>query len=241
MPGLAVPDLTVRDRTAVELMDDPGCDLAALERTYAQFRAVNAVVAGWQWAYRRHVRPLLRADRVTTVLDVGSGGGDLARALARWARRDGRRVEVTGIDPDPRAHAWATRQPPVPGVGFRCAGSGDLVAEGRRFDVVVSNHVLHHLDEAALRALLADSRALARARVAHSDIARGAWAYRLFRVGTRPLASGSFVHEDGLTSIRRSYTPAELAAAAGPGWRVERPWPARNLLLDDGPAPDGVG
>nr|WP_276612359.1 class I SAM-dependent methyltransferase [Kineococcus vitellinus] len=232
-----MPDLGARDRTAVELMDDPDCDLPALERTYAHFRVVNAVVAGWQLAYRRHVRPLLRDDRVTTVLDVGCGGGDLARALARWARRDGRRAQVTGIDPDPRAHAWAVRQPPVPGVSFRCAHSSDLVAEGRRFDLVVSNHVLHHLDEDGLRTLLEDSRALARDRVAHSDIARGAWAYRLFSLGSRPLAAGSFVREDGLTSIRRSYTPAELAAAAGPGWRVERPWPARNLLLDAPAAP----
>ncbi|ABS04278.1 class I SAM-dependent methyltransferase [Kineococcus radiotolerans] len=246
---MTLPDLRTRDRTAVELMDDPDCDLPALERTYAQFRAVNAVVAGWQLAYRRHVRPLLREDRVTTILDVGCGGGDLARALARWARRDGRRAQVTGIDPDRRAHAWAARQPPVPGVDFRCAHSSDLVAEGLRFDVVVSNHVLHHLDEPDLRTLLEDSRALARARVAHSDIARGAWAYRLFSWGTRPLAAGSFIREDGLTSIRRSYTPAELAAAAGPGWRVERPWPARNLLLDDelpgdalpGDAPAGDG
>ena len=155
---MSLPDLSARDRTAVELMDDPECDLPALERTYAQFRVVNAVVAGWQLAYRRHVRPLLRDDRVTTILDVGCGGGDLARALARWARRDGRRAQVTGIDPDPRAHAWAARQPPVPGVSFRCAHSSDLVAEGRRFDVVVSNHVLHHLDEHGLRTLLEAQR-----------------------------------------------------------------------------------
>ncbi|NIZ90540.1 class I SAM-dependent methyltransferase [Kineococcus rubinsiae] len=237
---MRVPDLTTRDRTAVELMDDPDCDLLALERTYAQFRAVNAVVAGWQLTYRRYVRPLLHADRTATILDVGCGGGDLARALARWAQRDGRRAQVTGIDPDPRAHAWAARQPPVPGVSFRCAHSSDLVAEGRPFDVVVSNHVLHHLDQHELDTLLHDSRALARVRVAHSDIARGAWAYRLFSVGTRPLASESFIREDGLTSIRRSYTPAELAAAAGPGWRVAQPWPARNLLLDDGLPDDSL-
>ena len=246
---MTLPDLRTRDRTAVELMDDPDCDLPALERTYAQFRAVNAVVAGWQLAYRRHVRPLLREDRVTTILDVGCGGGDLARALARWARRDGRRAQVTGIDPDRRAHAWAARQPPVPGVDFRCAHSSDLVAEGLRFDVVVSNHVLHHLDDPALDALLEDSAALARRLVVHNDIERSPVAYAAYAVATRPLARRSFLHVDGLLSIRRSYRRDELTTRleeghllptrpqeggllpTRAGWRVERQWPYRLLLV----------
>ena len=81
---MAAP-LAERDRHATELMDDPGCDLATLERTYARFALVNAVVAGWQLTYRRFVRPVLHHDRTTTVLDIGCGGDDLALALARWA------------------------------------------------------------------------------------------------------------------------------------------------------------
>lgn len=232
---MIVPSLLERDRDAREQMDDPGCDAAALRRTYAQFRVVNAVVTGWRSTYRHHLRPVLHPDRVTSVLDVGCGGGDLARSLVRWAARDGLRVEVTGVDPDPRAHAWASSRPPVAGVTFRRALSGDLVAEGARFDVVVSNHVLHHLDEAQLQALLTDSRRLARARVVHSDILRSRLAYLLFSAGTLPFFSGSFIRADGLVSIRRSYTPDGLAAVVPAGWRVERQHPWRNLLVHDAP------
>lgn len=232
------PRLDHRDRDAVERMDDPDCDPVALERTYAHFRTVNAVVAGWQLTYRRHVRPVLRRGRPTTVLDIGSGGGDLPRALVRWAARDGHELQVTAVDPDPRAHSWATRQPAVPGVFFRRAFSSDLVAEGRAFDVVVSNHLLHHLDEAQFHALLADSQRLARLRAVHSDIARSRWAYLLFSAGTRPFFRGSFIRADGLISIRRSYTAGELRAAVPPGWRVEAHPPWRNLLLHD-PGPSG--
>src|SRR5690625_7905606 len=87
-------------------MDDLDCDRQMLERTYAQFHIVNTVVTGWRATYRRHVRPLLRRGATTTALDIGSGGGDLTWALTRWARRDGYRLQITGIDPDPRAHAW---------------------------------------------------------------------------------------------------------------------------------------
>lgn len=214
-------------------MDAPDCDPVALNRTYAQFRFVNAVVAGWQLTYRRHLRPVLHRDRPTTVLDIGSGGGDVPRALARWAARDGYQVQITAIDPDPRAHTWATRQPAVKGVMFRQAFSRDLVAEGRSFDVVVSNHLLHHLDVAELQALLADSQQLARVRAVHSDISRSRWGYLLFSAGTWAFFPRSFIREDGLTSIRRSYTADELRAAAPAGWRVERQPPWRNLLVHD--------
>jgi 2-polyprenyl-3-methyl-5-hydroxy-6-metoxy-1,4-benzoquinol methylase len=78
-----VIDLASRDREVRELMDDPDADLAALRRTYRQFRLVNRLVAGWGRLYGRDIRPLLSTDREATLLDIGSGGGDVARAMAR--------------------------------------------------------------------------------------------------------------------------------------------------------------
>ena len=89
-PRGPVVDVAKRDTGLRELMDDPACDLGQLRRTYAVFPLVNGLVAGWRRAYRERIRPLLSADRTTTLLDLGSGGGDLARSLARWARQIGR-------------------------------------------------------------------------------------------------------------------------------------------------------
>lgn len=230
---MILPDLSRRDTSAVERMDRPDCDEATLNRTYAQFRVVNAAVAGWRSAYRHHLRPVLRTGGTTTLLDIGSGGGDVARALAGWAARDGRRLEITAVDPDARAHAWAVSRPATPGLTFRRATSAELVAEGRRYDLVVSNHLLHHLDSEQLAGLLADSQRLTRIRALHSDIARHRWAYALFSAGTRPFFPGSFIREDGLISIRRSYTPEELRAVLPSDWRVLRRRPWRNLALYD--------
>jgi 2-polyprenyl-3-methyl-5-hydroxy-6-metoxy-1,4-benzoquinol methylase len=223
--------LSSRATDARELMDDPDCDLRALERTYHHFRIVNRVVAGWRSVYRDLLRPALSAGRENSLLDIGSGGGDVPRLLADWAARDGFRLAITAIDPDPRAQAFAAVQPPVPGLSFRAAFSGELVAEGRRFDIVTSNHVLHHLTPPELSALLADSQRLARRLAVHSDIERSPLAYAAFSVGTWPFFRDSFIRADGLTSIRRSFTRAELRAVAPAGWTVENRFPFRNLLL----------
>lgn len=210
-----------------ELMDDPGCDPVALDNTYRLFGVLNPLVAAWRPVYRRRIRPALRVaaagGRTATVLDVGCGGGDVARALARWAGRDGFAVAVTAIDPDPRAHSWASAHDRGTGVVYRAASSADLVAAGERFDVVVSNHVLHHLTAAELTGLLADTAALARTLVVHNDLRRSRAAWVLYWAGTLPLARArTFLRFDGLRSIRRSHRPHELADVVPQGWAVRR-------------------
>jgi 2-polyprenyl-3-methyl-5-hydroxy-6-metoxy-1,4-benzoquinol methylase len=216
-------DLLMRQRAvdAVELMDAPDCDARRLQNTYRQFAVINRALSGWRRLYVRELRPSLAGNPApATLLDIGSGGGDLAYQLARWANRDGLPLRITGIDPDPRAAAYARGRPPIPGVEFRQAHSADLVMEGRRFDFVISNHVLHHLSAAELQQLLADSAALSTRQVLHNDLRRSPAAYALFSAAALPFP-GSYIRADGLTSIRRSYTPPELAALAPPGWHVE--------------------
>ncbi|WP_375431543.1 class I SAM-dependent methyltransferase [uncultured Friedmanniella sp.] len=226
----AGPDLRHRETAVVELMDDPDCDLVALRRTYGRFALVNRLVASWHRTYRQRVRPLLSRHRTSTLLDLGCGGGDLALALSRWARADGLRLDVVAVDPDPRAYAFVSERPPTPGVRFRLAGSADLVAQGERYDILTSNHLLHHLTAAELAGVLADTERLTDRLALHSDLRRSRTAYAVWAATSWPAAADSFLFTDGLLSIRRSYAPAELAAVVPIGWRVQRQEPFRLLL-----------
>ncbi|MFJ5956304.1 class I SAM-dependent methyltransferase [Paenarthrobacter sp. NPDC092416] len=215
-----------RDLLAIEEMDRPDADPERLSRTYARFPVINALLSGWHRQYRLHIRPILVRSGSASMLDVGCGGGDVARSMSRWAAKDGFRLHVTAIDPDDRAFRFASTARAVDGVTYRQAHSAELVSEGLRFDVVISNHILHHLDPAQLAGVLHDSELLTGDVALHNDLKRSNAAYVLFMAGFWPLGLGSYICGDGLVSIRRSYTARELGSVAPPGWQVEAngPW-----------------
>lgn len=229
-------DLSRRDDTLRELMDDPDCDPERLHATLRRFGIVNRVVSGWDSLYRARLRLLLAdLDRPARVLDLGSGGGDVIARLAGLAARDRLDVQWTGADPDPRAHRAACARA-IPGATFVCADAEDLLHRGDVFDLVISNHVLHHLGSPELVEFARASRALSSGVVLHNDIARSRRAYWLYAVGITPLAPGTFLRTDGLRSIRRSHRREELAVALGPEWAVTAPTPFRLLAEAPGRA-----
>lgn len=229
-------DLSARDDQLRELMDDPDCDPHRLHATLRRFGIVNQLVAGWGTVYRTRLRTVLtRLDRPARVLDMGSGGGDVLTRLAHLAHEDGLDVQWTGIDPDERAYDVA-RTKQQPGITFLCMDAGAVFELGDSFDVVISNHVLHHLDSDELTAFADASLRLATGMVLHNDIARGRLPYWLYAVGITPLAPGTFLRTDGLRSIRRSYRREELAAALGPPWDVGRSVPFRLIAQGCGRA-----
>jgi len=229
--------LSSRATDLVELMDDPDCSLEKLRNTYRQFRLVNALFSRWRFAYRRFLRPELRdRARVYNLLDVGCGGGDIPVALSRWAARDGFRLEILAVDRDVRAIEYAQSRYQGAGVDFRRANAVDLVREGARFDFVVSNNLLHHLQPHEIAGLVKDSEALCDGVILFSDVERSRLGYTLFPVVTAPFFHHSFVVPDGLTSIRRSFRKGELAALVPPSWQVRRTFPCRLLLWRPRPA-----
>ncbi|MDX1617870.1 MAG: methyltransferase domain-containing protein [Balneolaceae bacterium] len=222
--------LKYRDTSATELMDDPDCDHAALVRTYRQFTILNSLISRWKTIYKKQVFPLAaRSESVITLLDIGFGGGDIPVKLNRWAEKDGIQLEITAIDNDERAYRFVRQKALPESIHFRLASTADLIREGSAFDIVISNHLLHHLDGKALASLFDDARRLSTNRVLFNDIERSDAGYLLFNLLSRPFFRRSFITRDGLTSIRRSFTFRELKETVPDGWKVSRLFPFRLL------------
>lgn len=220
-----------REPDAVEFMDDPECDRGKLFNTYRRFRYVNAVLSSSRAIYRRWLRPaMIDKSLQYTALDIGFGGGDMAIKLARRAARDGYKLDITGIDTDRRAFDYVADLPHPDNVHFRHAGTKELVANGERYDFVLSNHLLHHLDKVEFSTLLHEAVQLSHRFALMIDLRRSDIAYGLFSTLALPLSFNSYIRVDGLASLRRSYTMWELRGIKPSGWALQRLFPFRLAL-----------
>ncbi len=220
-----------REKDAKERMDDPHCDKQELFNTYEQFSVINALISRWRTIYINEIRAACTDPGTTyTLLDIGFGGGDLPIKLSGWAHNDGINLDITAIETDKRACEYVENIETPHEVSFRRVSSTSLREEGKTYDFVISNHLVHHLGEEELLQLLDESQALSRKKVLFNDIERSDTGYLLFNLLSRPIFQSSFITEDGLTSIRRSYMAEELRNKIPPGWEVTRIFPYRLLL-----------
>jgi SAM-dependent methyltransferase len=217
-------------------MDQPGLDRTEHARALRGLARLNAFsrTAARLW------RPIERLSRENEqeplrVLDVASGGGDVALELARRASAAGRNIRIEGCDVSPRAVERARARARARRFGTRffvLDVLSDPIPE--RYDVVVSTLFLHHLGEADALALLRRMSCSARRLVLVDDLIRSRLGYALAVGGCRILSRSRLVRHDGPASVAGAWTVEEARALAGEasmvGAVVDRHWPQRFLL-----------
>jgi SAM-dependent methyltransferase len=240
-----------------ELLDHPDADGATVARSLNGIARANLWFGGW-WAVRRGLELVVRrldgsavrlrgsacpersegaARRLDgsapalTLLDIGCGDGNLAARAVRWGRRQGIVIVPIGLERH-RVAARLTRDRGIPSL-VGCAGG--LPVREKSVDIVIASQLIHHLSEGAIVAFCQAADRVARRGVVIADLRRSLWALAAFQVGARLIALDTVTRVDGLTSIRRGFTRAELTSllAAGgvqahvehtPGFRLVAAW-----------------
>ena len=215
-----------RNHSLTENIDHPDIDAPKLKRTYQQLEGVNRLFLNTRQIYQAIIKPTTRAcEQPISVLDVGCGGGDVLISLTSYFEADGIPVRGTGIDPDPRAIEFADSRNQTRSCRFLCASAADMRGSDEKYDVVISSHVVHHLPAEELPQFLEDLKCLAFRCAVVLDIRRSDLSYGLFRTFGSLLFPDSYTVVDGLTSIKRSYTPQEVGRFASGEWTVQRMFP----------------
>lgn len=210
-------------------------DAAATQDDFDAALADLAFLSRLTFGYRptlRYLDGLARraGARRLSVLDVGAGGGDMLRAIARWAARRGIAVELTGLDRSPWAARHAARAG-TPGQWIT-ADVFDLPGDAV-FDVITCALFTHHLDPDTLRRFLRLLQTHARLGWVISDLHRHRLPWTALWLGTRALRLAPMVIHDSTLSVARGATGAEWRAAladAGVEARLRWSFPFRWIV-----------
>lgn len=223
--------LAHRNTELQERMDALDCDPVKLTNTYHQFWWINQILSKWTTIYKSEFRPFLEeTNDGATLLDIGFGGGDIPIHLNDLAKADGFQLQITAIEADKRSYNFVKSVHGNSDVSFKNMLSTDLIAQKERFDFVISNHLIHHLDNITLKKICTEAEQLATKKVIFNDLRRSDLAYAIFFIFSKLLFWNSFISFDGLISIKRSYTFEELKKIAPTGWEVRKLFPFRLVL-----------
>ncbi len=224
-------------RRGSEILDDPSHDPALAVRSLHDIAKANRLFGG-RHAVLREITQLIRARGAThdhaslSLLDIGTGLGDIPAATARLAHGQGIRLDTIGLELAP-----ALAKAAQPACTHAIAGDAlHLPFPDASVDFVTCSQVLHHFEGTEADVLLRECTRVARMAVVVADLRRswlavgGLW-ISSFALGFHPVS-----RNDGVVSILRGFTVPELGAlvsrATGitphvrhaPGWRVTAVW-----------------
>jgi SAM-dependent methyltransferase len=202
--------LTPRRRRGVEYLDDPAvpddvrlASMHNVERSNALFGGTRAVLSAFE-------RELPTLPRQATLLDVGCGMGDISAALRRRAHHAGVTLTCIGVDV---SEAVLRGEDARDRLDARVVSDAlTLPLRDRCADVVVCSQLLHHFEPEAARRLLAELHRIARGAVIVADLRRSWLAAAGFWISALALRWHPVTRHDGVASVLRGFTAADLSA-----------------------------
>jgi hypothetical protein len=172
--GQAMVDLKIRSAEK-ELMDDPAGDKKHLFATLRQFRLINQLFTRSRYLAKSRFFTHFRGRREAsfTLFDLGAGGCDFGLWFSGYLTARGISARIVCIDNDPRAVEFANAA---------CSGHDNIAiinesalhieAIDARPDYIYSCHLLHHLNDDEVVALLRAVNAKARLGYVLCDLER---------------------------------------------------------------------
>jgi 2-polyprenyl-3-methyl-5-hydroxy-6-metoxy-1,4-benzoquinol methylase len=226
----------LRERTyEKELLDRDDIPFADIARNMQELDNINTrlgghaiTISGLRHLLRRHPQ-----GASLHIMEIGCGGGDNLRVIARWAKQHGVSVLLTGVDINPECIAYAQSREANRGIYFICSDYRAL-KEQQHPDIIFSSLFCHHFTDEELVLQLKWMQQHARLGFFINDLHRHPLAYHSIRLLTRAFSKSYLVKNDAPLSVRRGFRRGEwqrlLHDAGITGYTCSWRWAFRWLI-----------
>ncbi|MBC8172390.1 MAG: methyltransferase domain-containing protein [Chitinophagales bacterium] len=229
-----MPDLTLRSYEP-EKMDQPGVAEKEIHQALRELEIINKRLGGYH-VILNALNAIRWPDRVVTIMDLGCGGGDMLRAIARWAEKKKRKVKLIGVDWNPVMTTYAAeRSGEFQNISYKTVSVFDDTLPDEKADVTMNSLFCHHFDNDELILLMKRMYALAALGVIVNDIHRHWFAYHSIKMITLLFSRTYLVKYDGPLSVARSLKRKEwediLSAARITNYKLRWMWAWRWQII----------
>jgi SAM-dependent methyltransferase len=221
-----------------EILDAPDADPRLAARSLQDVATANRLFGGTRAVLAELATLWPTLPRHATLLDVGTGAGDIPARVTGAAAEQGIGLWMVGLEMN-RELASASRGTSLVAV---CGDARRLPFRDHSIDVVICSQVLHHFFDDDAAQLLSELDRVARHRVIISDLHRSRVAAVAIWLASFVLAFHPVSRHDGVVSVMRGFRAPELRTlietAVGhepevryrPGYRVTASWAPRTEL-----------
>ncbi len=205
------------DENKPEMVDRPDADPVLLRGELRNLRIINRLFGGHR-AVQKALLSLIgegEYEGTLQILDLATGSGDQAVAMARKFRRLGKKVSITAVDNNEVILAIAREY--TSAFDEITIVKGDIRAlayPDRSFDIVLCSLAIHHFSWSAAVRLLQEMDRMSRLGFIVSDLSRSYIALATAWLYTHLTTTNIMTKTDAIASIFAAFTDEELRRMA---------------------------
>ncbi len=197
-----------------ELLDAAGIPTNALEKNLRELDFLNRT-SGGHLASLSGIKKLLNGKRskndVYHITDLGCGSGDALKQMAKWARKNRIRFQLTGVDKKPQVIRYmklhCRKYPEIQGIA---SDYKDFLNRIQKTDIIHCALFCHHLSDDEIVSLLKKMKEIASVGFIINDLQRNPLAYFSAKIMTGALNGTYLSKHDGPVSVLRGFKQNEL-------------------------------
>lgn len=195
-----------------ELMDGPNIKRKTLKKALSDIDKVNRWLGGHKGTLSG-VQKLLQLypQKKYSVLDLGSGNGELLKILARSFRKKDIKATLTGWEINPVSISIAENRSAVyPEITYVLADILDLKKENVTYDIIICSLTLHHFNDDEVLQIVSNMQRVAKLGIVINDLHRSRVALGAFSIISPLMMKTKLARHDGKISIKRGFKKEEI-------------------------------
>ncbi|MCU0441131.1 MAG: methyltransferase domain-containing protein [Bacteroidia bacterium] len=227
------PNFAIRSNE-FELLDQKEIPAADLFQNLKELETINTLLGGHAVTIKGLKKLKLMPTQTYRILDIGSGGGDTLKTIAKWGRVSGYTFELVGVDLKAECIEYATNNCKMyPEISFIHADYKSIISTYHPYDIIVTSLFCHHLTTSELTELIEWGKANARLGLVVNDLHRHPFAYYSIWLLTALFSKSYLVQNDAKLSVLRGFVKKDwqLVIPSNVKMRCSWQWAFRWLVL----------
>lgn len=216
-----------------ELLDATDIPKKDLFLNLKELNFINTWLGGYRISLSG-IQKILKNNKISSLVDIGCGGGDTLQVLHYWFKKKNRYVSLTGIDLNPicidYANAHATNYP----IHFICDDYRRLFDYIPHVDIIHACLFCHHLSEEQLIELMQFAKQH-KTILLINDLERNTIAYTAILCLTKLFSKSYLVKNDAPLSVARGFKKKEwkdiMDKAGVTAYSIKNMWAFRHQVI----------